>query len=348
MATATKTNNQISTTTTPAPALVNPVALVDPRTGKPLVSKQELETSRQVDALAAAFASAVQQAQGPSERAMLMGRAILALKHAITPEQMETVMALMNQPNGFKTDRDGRKHPPYGVEVVKECYISSLLAGLWPVNNEWNIIASQMYIARNGYERLFRSIPGITDVEPVPGTPKIADGMFQVRLGIRWKLHGQTNFLRDHEGKPGQVFTVQAGGTLDNLLGKCWRRAYKAAYEKATGSVFTHDDDSDLLEAPPVQQIGTGSKAQAVLAQIEAKNPSVDRSAKIHEARELIHKLGMSGEEWSQLCRRIMVPADLTKATPEGMETALETLRDLMAQGKAEADAEREAIQGEQ
>jgi hypothetical protein len=181
-------------------------------------------------------------------KALLMGALITNLRNMIGPEVMQWIMPLQNSPNGFKTDRAGEGYPP---EVVKECLITALVHGVHPVNNEWNIIAGQCYIALNGYKRLFESIPGISHINIIPGTPTQDGNIAKCRVSLSWCLDGVRNELTDHEGKPGVVLVIHQRGQSpgfapDQIIGKAKRKAYKMAYEKATGSSFASDMDDGV------------------------------------------------------------------------------------------------------
>jgi hypothetical protein len=191
-----------------------------------------------------------------------MARGIERLKQAITPDVMRLVLQLMNDPNGFLCDRPNKDHPnkkyhdAYPEDVVKGCFITALLRGFYPVNNEWNIIGGKFYGAQNGYLRQLREIDGISDIDVAPGVPTTHNGQTVVRVALSWVLDGRKDQLLGTDGKPGRVFAVVAhgGSGPDQLIGKAVRKALKAAYEKATGSRHTLDDAADDEPAPAEDQ----------------------------------------------------------------------------------------------
>jgi hypothetical protein len=225
--------------------------------GADLLDPAVERTAALIDATAGAYARAIGSCEGHMRRALLMARGIERLRQAITPDVMGLVMQLMNSPNGFMTDRPSKGDPtPYPAEVVKEAFITALLNGFYPVGNEFNVIAKRFYGAQNGYLRKLRDVPGISDIDVVPGVPTQHNGQTVVRVAVSWALDGRKDQLLGTDGKPGRVFAVVAhgGSGPDQLVGKAVRKALKAAYEKATGSRHTLEEPADEPEVPAEEE----------------------------------------------------------------------------------------------
>src|SRR6185312_14543869 len=77
-----------------------------------------------------------------------IARGIAKLQTLITPDYMKEIMPLQNTSLGFKTDKADGGYP---VEVVKRCLIEAVLWGVQPWGNQFNIIASNMYITGEGF-----------------------------------------------------------------------------------------------------------------------------------------------------------------------------------------------------
>lgn len=346
-----KTQTQTKPTTTQAaqPAEAQATPLLD----------QVLEqTARKIDLLAGRYSKAIAEAPGHMERAFLLAEGIDHLRQAITPEVMRKVMRLMNHKNGFMTDRGTERSKikePYSEGVVKECFITSLLHGLYPVGNEWNIIAGDCFVAQNGWRRKFEEIPGISDIDVVPGVPRNADGHALVRVAIAWKLHGQANALRDHEGKPGVVFPIALTqySSSDQVIGKALRRAYRLAYQKATGSTCTlpdgevGDGGSVPLEAAGLTPTGQpASRTQQIADRLGVTRSAPPPQGMLLRIRGILEALDFQEEEWIALAERNGAPADLTRATEEQARAVLQELETIQRQAAEEAAAERSAVQG--
>jgi hypothetical protein len=235
--------------------------------------------ARNLDQMSSSYAMALANAQGHMEKAFLLATGIDRIREALTEQVMGHFMKLMNSPLGFTTDRPNGKNPqPYDINTVKDCLIASLLSGFYPINNEWSIISGKFYGGKNGYIRKVAEITNLTDLDVVPGSPVIHEGITVVRVGATWKINGLADGLFDASGKPGRVFPVSqnAGSTADNTIGKALRKAYKAIWDKINGSARSLPDmDDESTTAPssqPVPEAGKQSLRELPQAKIESTN----------------------------------------------------------------------------
>lgn len=332
-----------------------------------LVPVEALKAARRLDEIASEVTTSIAGA-GHMERMFIMSAGITALREALTPQIMERIMPLMNSPNGFKTDRDpsrrnrdGKSSDPYPVAVVKECMITSLLLGLYPVNNEWNIIAGQCYPALNGWKRKFEQIPGISDIVLVPGNPTPHQKVAIVRVALSWKLNGVPGQLTDHEGKPGRPFSITFNGYegIDQLIGKAKARAYRAAFEQATGSVCTigipPDEDAPptLPEGYSQPPSGADRIRQELADRRRGEQPDAARPARAaqqpsigDEIRRLIAELGITEAEIYDVCEKLEIPGNFQNQTQPQQEAFLAWLKDEQGKVAGEMEQERAAMQG--
>lgn len=324
----------------------------------PLLDQVLEQTAKRIDLLAGRYSKAIVEAPGHMERAFLLAEGIDHLRQAITPQVMQKVLRLMNHKNGFMTDRGGERgkiKEPYPENVVKECFIASLLQGLYPVGNEWNIIAGDCFVTQNGWRRKFEEIEGISDIDVVPGVPRTADGHALVRVAIAWKLHGHASALRDHEGKPGVVFPIAVNqySSSDQVIGKALRRAYRLAYQKATGSVCTLPD-GEVGETVGVSMEGLGlapggpppSRTQQVADRLGAGRTTLASRQTLDRITGLLRALDFQDEEFLTLTSRLGVPEDLSRSTEEQARKVLDDLEAMQKLADEESAAERAAVQG--
>lgn len=233
-------------------------------------------SSSKLDSIASRYSQALRETEGHLRRAMLLASGIDRLREALAPNSdlMKRIMSLMNSPLGFMTDRGpGMKNStPYPVETVRDCVISALLQGVYPVGNEFNIIAGRCYIAQAGYRRLVCESPGVTDVVLAPGVPYTREGRTIVRVAGTWRLHGQPQQLMDGDGKPGLTFAIVAyeNSTADNVVGKAKRKAYKAMFEIINGTDHAPWDGEieDETGVPPGQPANGRSKTEQLAARL--------------------------------------------------------------------------------
>src|SRR5688572_7293964 len=104
------------------------------------------------------------------EKAFLIANAASKLKESLSEDYMKPIMALQGNKLGFKTDKDDRGG--YDVKTVRNCLIEAVLSGVQPFGNQFNIIAGNCYITKEGFGFMLSNIKGL-DYEIVQGLPRI-------------------------------------------------------------------------------------------------------------------------------------------------------------------------------
>lgn len=240
-----------------------------------LLEQVMAEACSKLDSTATQYRQAYEDAEGRITKAIIMADGIAKLRSMLDDKVMGRFMALQGSKLGFVTDKDknkdGSKGPGYSKEIVRDVLIEGFLIGVFPINNEINIIAGGLYVAQNGYKRLVREIPGVVVLQDTPGVPSVANGKVCIRYLLRWSRHGKDDQLVDHKGEPGRVIPVKSGEYTsdDAAIGKATRKAYKAAFEQITGMTIPDQPDEDLGEgevsAPPATRTnlrGNGAPKQ--------------------------------------------------------------------------------------
>lgn len=175
-------------------------------------------------------------------RACQMAQCIRQLRELITPSMIEKdVMPLQDTRLGFLTDRkDKGGYPP---EAVRDCLIEALCHGVAWVGNQMNIIAGNCYITKEGYRRLVREFPGLTDLSFTLAIPDYAKQGARIAASASWKLAGETQAVEYQlrEIKGGFVderlpVKVNERMGVDAVLGKAERKLYARIYQQLTGS----------------------------------------------------------------------------------------------------------------
>jgi hypothetical protein len=223
-------------TTLPVASDRSRAALLDPDVSR---------ACQRLDEVATDYHRAFLAAGGQLSRAALLAEGIHALQRAVTGEILTCLARLQGSRLGFLTDRDDQGG--YAPDVLRRVLVEALLRGLYPVGNEFNILAGNLYITQAGYARLVRELPGLTDLEIVPGLPVVRDGQTCVRVAARWKYHGAPGQLSDGDGKPGRVFAIRVNAKMgvDAVAGKAIRKALKAVYDQLLGAAFSLPDPDD-------------------------------------------------------------------------------------------------------
>lgn len=180
------------------------------------------------------------------QQAVRMAKGIAALREALTDQFVRhALMPLMNSPLGFLTDRPNDK--PYPISVVRDCCIEAAIRGFNWVGNEFNIISERFYGAKNGYDRLVREFPGLTNLALRPGVAQLAgDRGALVPYTATWLLNGRPMSLECQQVKDGPderiPVKVNAGMGQDAILGKAERKILFRVHKRLYGSTFSESE----------------------------------------------------------------------------------------------------------
>ncbi len=153
-----------------------------------LVPESQLKQIILIDETCRSAATQIQAAQDSGNqmlKTMVMARAMNAISGLLTKEIMADIMQLQGKAIGFKTDKDSEGG--YPLEKVREVVVQALIRKCRVTGNEFNIIAGNFYPTKEGFERLLREFPGLTNLQislGVPPTPpQMAHWSPQKRLG---------------------------------------------------------------------------------------------------------------------------------------------------------------------
>lgn len=200
------------------------------------------------------------------ERAFITATAIGELKNMLTPEYMKPIMQLQGNKLGFLTDRDSKGG--YPEEVVKNCLIESILMGLEPYGNHFNIISSQAYPTKQGLGYILNKWQGL-EYTIIPGIPEVRpdNKSAVVPMEIRWELNGK----KENATIPISVKN-DSYASVDSLIGKATRKARAWLLSNISGIEVV---DADATEIPhtevssTVSQVTKNKQDNRVLSHIE-------------------------------------------------------------------------------
>jgi hypothetical protein len=167
----------------------------------------------------------------PILQSVVLATAISELREALTPAIMSDFLKLANTPLGFRTDRgpgsaSNKEH--YPDAIVKDCLIQAMVRGVRPNGNEFNIIAGQCYVTKDGFRRLLRDFPGFSDFKIDLGVPKASGDGAIVHCSATWRIGGIPDSIE---------CDIPVKGTgCDLLLGKAESKLYRRIYSRLTGS----------------------------------------------------------------------------------------------------------------
>lgn len=245
------------------------------------------------------------KAEGELGRMLARASAIQTLEEALNPYQKQ-IMALQNNPLGFKTDQP----KGYPWEIVRTVIVIGLLNGFSMTENEINIIAGGFYGAQSGYYRLLRSFPGLANFRERLGVPAVGESATAIVSGyLEYDLNGITQrreFVKTDAIDLRIPVRVNAGMGPDAVLGKAKRKAYKMTYEELTNMQIDDSGDDDAFPAADSKTIeGTATSVspnpaignQAAQAEplkqhekawLESCQAGMDKAENIHQINTIV------------------------------------------------------------
>lgn len=190
--------------------------------------------------------------------AIRAANAIATVKRLLTPEKMESCMALQNSRLGFLTDNKAG----YSQEVVKDALLEMTLKGLELCGNQFNILGGRPYVTKEGMMHLLATrVPGLKGFGFDPAIPVLDEGgrRAKVVVKIEWKMQGEAETRS--ETRP-FVVRVNAGMLDDAIQGKAERKAAGWLYKRLTGIDAPDGEVSD--GARPVRDITPGAERDSI------------------------------------------------------------------------------------
>lgn len=180
------------------------------------------------------------------ERAYLIAEAASQLKAMLTPEYMKPIMALQGNRLGFKTDQDNKSG--YPEATVKNCLIEAVLTGVQPFGNQFNIIASNCYITKEGFGYLLKNFQGLS-YDITPELPRINSEKTSaaIDMNVNWSING----IKKEKVLHIPVKMNSYMGT-DAVIGKATRKARAWLYNTITGSEISDGDITDVEGAKTI------------------------------------------------------------------------------------------------
>lgn len=218
-----------------------------------IISQAKLQDISNLSATAKEANRMVIAAPDEETKAFVIAGAVTALRSALNDKIMSDVMSLANNPLGFKTDRPSKDKPAYGVPVVRDCVVQALIRGLRMTGNEFNIIAGNLYVTKEGCRRLIREFPGLTDLKIQTGVPKKTGDGALVDCKATWRRDGQADELLC-EGSYAIAVRVNSAMGIDAIVGKAESKLLRRIYERLVGSEQLLLPDEDDPAPKPVAQ----------------------------------------------------------------------------------------------
>ena len=216
------------------------------------------------------------------EKAFRIAKATTRLRELLTTQYMEPIMALQGSRLGFKTDKDDSGG--YPVHVVKDCLIEAVLSGVQPFGNQFNIIAGNCYITKEGMGQLLSKLSGL-EYDIIPSLPRINGERTSsaIVMKISWTFNGKSE-AREIDLP---IRMNKAMGT-DAVIGKATRKARAWLFSKLTGVEIGEGDVQDIDHKIVKEEITVEQLQELLDEKIALLNkPEFDNAKRIIEGNEV-------------------------------------------------------------
>lgn len=192
-------------------------------------------------------------------RGHALAMCVKTLRTLLTPEILADFTELQNSKLGFLTDRK----EGYDAVDLRDIIIDGLIRGLSPVGNQFNVIAGNIYVTKEGFTHLLGMLRPLTELDIRVGNPTRAKDNQQVAFMecvARWKWYGepdQLEFKTTDNGDFRIMVKVNSGMGADALLGKGRSKVLRKVYEHIMGSqhALPYIDDDQTIDADDVSQV---------------------------------------------------------------------------------------------
>lgn len=199
--------------------------------------------------------------------ALAVAKAASRIRQALSIELVkEVIMPLMNCDFGWRTDNGN-----YSDSQIRDVWVSAVLVGAVPVNNEVNMIAGRLYLAKNYFKRKVREFPGLTDLVTLPGKLTMAPGGALVEYTASWVLNGKPMTVA-RVGNSAIPVRLNAGMGADGAIGKAERKILAAVFTQLTGSSFA-DGEAEEFEGTPTAAAASGVTVTEVAQSLPEPKP---------------------------------------------------------------------------
>jgi hypothetical protein len=239
------------------------------------IESKTVQALTKIETIVARVASPEVAALPAMTQTIVLAKGMKDLRDALTKEIVDEVfMPLQGTKLGFRTDKDGNNG--YPTEIVKVVMLEALLRGLRPVGNEVNIIGGNLYITKEGLDRMVREWPGLANLQLTPSVPVVKEGGALVGYEATWLLHGKPDCLSATVTKTedGEVLDqripvrVNNGQGADAILGKAERKMLARIYKRLSGVTVPEGDVIDTTGeavAADKRAQGTDGAAKALV-----------------------------------------------------------------------------------
>lgn len=211
-----------------------------------IVPESDLQAMLAIDATSKACASQlIAYASNEAAKALIVAKSIKQFRNLLTDAVMSDIMELQGSPLGFKTDKR------YEVNVVRDCVVQAFMRGLRVTGNEMNIIAGNLYVTKEGFERLLAEMPGLTNLRVQVGVPQNLEGGALVPAKADWLMNGIPDSITWEKSETADYripIRVNSAMGVDAILGKARSKVLRNIYARISGTKLAVEAEADEVE----------------------------------------------------------------------------------------------------
>lgn len=185
-------------------------------------------------------------------KAFMIADAMVKLQESLTHEYMKPIMAMMGSKLGFKTDRDNKPdNDKYTEAIVKRCLIEAVMMGVQPYGNQFNIIAGNCYITKEGFGYALNTWPELTyNIIPEVKAVNADKTSAVIHCAIEWNSNGMIK----EKNVPFQL-KMDTYTTLDAAIGKATRKARAWLHNVVSGMELPSAESVEDITHEVVEEI---------------------------------------------------------------------------------------------
>lgn len=212
-----------------------------------IVPESDLQTMLALDKTSQACSRQLIEA-GANEavKALIIARSVKQFKSLLSDAVMADIMELQGSPLGFKVD----KREGYPVAVVRDCIVQAFMRGLRVTGNEINIIAGNLYVTKEGFDRLLSEMPGLSNLKIQLGVPTTSDTGALVPARAEWRMNGVPDEIvweKEVTADYRIPIRVNSAMGIDAILGKAKSKVLRNIYARVSGTKLLAEDEAEEI-----------------------------------------------------------------------------------------------------
>lgn len=218
-----------------------------------IVPQSELEQVMALDRTSRAVSKQLLEMAGnEAAKALIIARSIKQFRSLLTDNVMRDIMELQNNPLGFRTDKTDSGYP---IAVVRDCVTQAFMRGLRVSGNEFNIIAGNLYVTKEGFERLLAEMDGLANLQIQIGVPSSDTNGALVPAQASWNYCGQAMSMEWQKGVADYRIPIRVNKAMgiDAIMGKAKSKVLRHVYARITGSKLLSEADFEDVESPETE-----------------------------------------------------------------------------------------------